>query len=164
MVRNAESPLAARQQRAMICIVVVASVAFGAVAGCRTAGPRRMEQSIAQVLERQARNWNAGDVEAFMGAYWNSDALTFSSSGRVHRGWEETLERYRARYPTNADMGKLTFSDLEVTPLGRDSALVLGRWHLQREKPVGGVFTLVMRKQDGRWMIIHDHTSAADLP
>ena len=26
-------------------------------------------------------------------------------------------------------------------------------------EPVGGNFTLVLRKIDGRWMIVHDHTS-----
>jgi ketosteroid isomerase-like protein len=56
-------------------------------------------------------------------------------------------------------MGKLTFSDLEVYPLGRDAAYVLGRWHLDRVAgPIGGNFTLVLRREDG-WRIVHDHTS-----
>jgi len=58
-------------------------------------------------------------------------------------------------------MGHLVFSDLEITELGADAALVLGRWKLDRDDPVGGAFTLVMRKDEdtGRWTIIHDHTS-----
>jgi ketosteroid isomerase-like protein len=37
---------------------------------------------------------------------------------------------------------------------------MLGEWRLEREvEPVGGNFTLVFRKVDGRWLIIHDHTS-----
>ena len=44
-------------------------------------------------------------------------------------------------------MGHLDFSELEITPLGNDAALILGRWHLTRDAgPVGGIFTLVARR------------------
>jgi hypothetical protein len=51
---------------------------------------------------------------------------------------------------------------LEITPLGNDAALVLGQWNLAREsEPVRGNFSLVVRRVDDRWLIIHDHTSQA---
>jgi beta-aspartyl-peptidase (threonine type) len=57
-------------------------------------------------------------------------------------------------------MGHVTFSDFEITPLGDSAALVLGEWKLDRaSEPVAGNFTLVVRKIDGRWVIVHDHTS-----
>jgi beta-aspartyl-peptidase (threonine type) len=111
------------------------------------------------MLEEQARAWNAGDLEAFMDPYWSSPDLTFSGGGRVTRGWEPVLDNYRKRYPDREAMGQLAFSDLEITELGEDAALVLGRWELKRKEPVGGVFTLVLRRMDGRWLIVHDHTS-----
>jgi len=44
--------------------------------------------------------------------------------------------------------------------LGPEAALVLGRWHLKREKDdLGGVFTLVWQRFPDGWKIIHDHTS-----
>lgn len=116
-------------------------------------------RQIAAILGRQSEAWNAGDIEAFMQPYDRSPDLTFTSGGRITRGWEPTLESYRKRYPTRETMGHLTFSELEVTTLGRDVALVLGRWHLTRAKPVGGIFTLVLRRESGMWKIIHDHTS-----
>jgi beta-aspartyl-peptidase (threonine type) len=59
-------------------------------------------------------------------------------------------------------MGHLTFSQLEIRPLGDDAALVLGHWQLQGEKDnPGGVFSLVVRRFPEGWRIIHDHTSAA---
>ncbi len=94
-----------------------------------------------------------------MDAYDRSPGLTFSSAGRVTRGWEPTLDGYRQRYPTREAMGHLTFSDLEIIELGQNAALVLGHWDLDRGEPVGGVFTLVLRREVGRWVIIHDHTS-----
>ena len=56
-------------------------------------------------------------------------------------------------------MGHLTFSELEPRKLGDAAALVLGRWDLDRGDPVGGVFTLVFRRESRRWVILHDHTS-----
>jgi hypothetical protein len=62
-------------------------------------------------------------------------------------------------------MGQLRFSQLEITLLGDAAALVLGRWQLTRPtSPVGGNFSLVLRRIDGRWLIIHDHTSRAQTP
>ena len=114
---------------------------------------------VRSVLDRQARAWNHGDIATFMDAYDRSPWLPFSSSGKVTRGWQPTLDNYYERYPTREAMGHLTFSKLEVTKLGDAAALVLGQWDLDRGEPVGGVFTLVFRREAGRWVIIHDHTS-----
>ncbi len=131
-----------------------------ACSGCVAARGRAFEpDEIRAVLDRQARAWNRGDIAAFMDSYDRSPRLTFSSSGKVTRGWQSTLDNYYLRYPTREAMGRLTFSELEVTKLGDDAALVLGGWHLDRGDPVGGVFTLVLRRRAGRWLIIHDHTS-----
>ena len=48
-----------------------------------------------------------------------------------------------------------------------DHALLLGRYDLDREQPDHGFFSLVLARQRGRIVILHDHTSAdrpADLP
>jgi beta-aspartyl-peptidase (threonine type) len=112
------------------------------------------------ILAKQAADWNEGSIDAFMKAYWNSEDLTFSGGGKTVRGWNATRERYLKGYPDRETMGKLTFSDLEVFPLGDSAALMLGRFHLDRKAPASGGFTLVWRKIDGAWLIVHDHTSA----
>lgn len=122
------------------------------------------EAAIRQVLDAQAAAWNRGDVEAFMEGYWKSDATTFSSTSGVARGWQALLERYKRSYPDRKAMGRLTFSDLEITTLGPDAAFVLGRWQLERESDrPGGVYTLVLRRFPEGWRIVHDHTSAVAM-
>ena len=116
--------------------------------------------AIESVLRTQVQAWNAGDIDAFMEHYWKSDELTFSSGGDTTRGWTATLNRYRERYPTRDQMGRLTLSDFEITPLGDSAAMVLGRWQVDRDnEPLSGNFSLVMRKIDDRWVVVHDHTS-----
>jgi L-asparaginase / beta-aspartyl-peptidase len=118
-------------------------------------------KAINAVLNAQQSAWNRGDVDAFLLGYWHSKELTFSGSSGVARGWNGVLARYKKNYPDRAAMGVLDFSDLEFRFLGQDGALVLGRWHLKREKDdVGGVFTLVWQRFPDGWKIIHDHTSA----
>ena len=148
---------------------------LGAEAGCDAENERQRmtlnEQSetpssdatrtaIESVFRAQQDAWNRGDVEAFMEHYWKDGDLTFSSGGKTTRGWQATLDRYRERYPTREAMGQLTLGEFELFPLGDSAALVLGTWKLDREtEPVSGNFSLVLRKIDGEWVIVHDHTS-----
>lgn len=117
--------------------------------------------AITRVLSEQQAAWNRGDVEAFLQGYWHSPELTFSGSSGIARGWDAVLGRYKKTYPDRAAMGHLDFSQVEVRFVGTDAALVLGHWHLTREKgDIGGVFTLVWQRFPEGWRIIHDHTSA----
>ncbi len=117
--------------------------------------------ALEDILQKQAAAWNRGDIDAFMEHYWKSDDLTFSSGGKTTRGWQTTKDGYKRRYPTRDQMGRLTFDRLEVFALGDTAALLLGHWRLDRANPVGGNFSLVFRKIDGAWVIVHDHTSQA---
>jgi ketosteroid isomerase-like protein len=118
-------------------------------------------QAITTVLQEQQSAWNRGDVETFMKGYWKSPDLTFAGTAGVTRGWESVLVRYRKNYADRAAMGQLEFSAIEFHVLGKDAALVLGRWHLKRASgDAGGVFTLVFQHFREGWRIIHDHTSA----
>jgi hypothetical protein len=118
---------------------------------------------ITKILEAQQRNWNQGNVDAFLEGYWHSPDLTFSGSSGISRGWDGVMARYKKNYPDRAAMGRLDFSSLEFHFLGRDAALVLGHWHLARANgDIGGVFSLVWQRFPEGWRIIHDHTSAEE--
>jgi uncharacterized protein (TIGR02246 family) len=118
------------------------------------------EAEIRAVLDRQREAWNRGDIQAFMQGYHQSPDLVFTSGGKIRRGFDETLARYREKYVTGGAMGHLEFSEVELQPVGADGAVALGRWKLTETPEAGeGVFTLVLTKVDGRWGIVHDHTS-----
>jgi len=122
---------------------------------------------IRSVLRAQQDAWNRGDIDGFMNGYARSKSTIFISEDALRRGWETVRDRYRKKYSDRAKMGTLAFSDLEITPLSSDSAMVLGRWRLERanDRPHGR-FTLIFRKipPSRDWRIVLDHTSAAPSP
>jgi uncharacterized protein (TIGR02246 family) len=117
---------------------------------------------IRAVLSKQQEAWNHCDIDGFMNGYERAETTVFVSGDEVTRGWQTVRNRYYKKYGDRAKMGTLTFSDLEIEPLGPDSAVALGRWDLKRanDNPHGR-FTLVFRHTPDGWRIVHDHTSAA---
>ena len=119
------------------------------------------DKDIRKLLADQAIAWNNGDLVGFMNGYWKSKDLTFVSGKDATRGWDRTLERYKKRYQSEGkEMGKLTFSDVDVRILAPGVALVTGKWQLKLKKDtVGGRYSLILKKLKEGWRIVHDHTS-----
>ncbi len=140
-----------------LCLIFV----FAAVNFAQTEKQKmKFAGEIKAVMNEQTAAWNRGDIEGFMQGYWNSPHLVFVSGANVTKGWQPTLDRYKKNYDSRSKMGVLTFSDLSVEVLSKDSAVVLGSWALQREKDnPHGKFTLIFRKFRDGWKIVHDHTS-----
>ena len=123
--------------------------------------PENEAAAIRNVLMTQKDAWNRGDIDAFMEGYWRSPELRFASGGTVTTGWQRTRDRYHANYSDREKMGTLDFTDLEVNQVSPDAAIVHGRWKLIRASDAPhGLFTLLFRKQDGRWMIVSDTTTS----
>jgi len=129
--------------------------------GAQTSADQKSVDAIKAVIDAQRDAWNRGDIEGYMLGYDKSDNTVFVSGDNVTRGWNTVLERYKKSYDSREKMGQLEFSDLEITMLGKDSAVVLGRWLLKRSKDEPhGRFTLIFKKTKSGWRIIHDHTSS----
>jgi len=121
----------------------------------------KTETAIRAVLDAQRDAWNRGDLEGYMDGYDRSPDTEFVGGDMITRGWQTVLDHYKQRYDSREKMGVLTFSDLEITVLSKDAALVLGRWRLKRAKDEPhGTFSLLFRKRKAGWRIVHDHSSA----
>ncbi|MES2417209.1 MAG: DUF4440 domain-containing protein [Bacteroidota bacterium] len=118
------------------------------------------KEAILNLLEKQRGDWNKGDVTAFMQGYWKSDSLLFVGANGPTYGWQKTLDNYKAGYPDKSAMGFLVFGIKKVELLTKDQAFVLGSWNVKREKDeLKGYFTLLLRKIDGVWKVVVDHSS-----
>ena len=146
-------------------LLIIVALACVVVVPTRANAADDVSSAVEHVLRAQQEAWNRHDLDAFMAGYWNSPELTFFSGAKESKGWQATIDRYRATYQSaGKEMGKLEFSELRVEPLGRDAAFVRGVWQLTMSdgKTPHGRFTLVFRKFPDGWKIIHDHTSAAE--
>ena len=123
---------------------------------------QRPASEINKVLKAQAQAWNRGDIDGYMQGYARAGTTQFVSGDTLTRGWQTVRDRYKAKYDSREKMGRLAFADINVTELATDSAMVVGRWRLQRnnDQPHGR-FTLLFRRLPEGWRIVHDHTSSA---
>lgn len=118
------------------------------------------EQTIRNMLDRQTKDWNRGDISAFMKGYWESDSLMFIGKNGVTYGFQTTLNNYKKNYPDATAMGQLQFQILQVKPLGNGHYFVLGKWMLKRTiGDLSGHYTLLFKKIKGEWLIVADHSS-----
>ena len=115
---------------------------------------------IRAVMTAQVAAWNRGDIDGFMDGYARSAETEFVSGDKITRGWQTVRDNYRKKYDSREKMGTLKFSEIKVTPLSSETAIVVGRWQLVRknDKP-HGTFTLLFRHTSVGWRIVHDHTS-----
>ena len=122
----------------------------------------KLKKEVSTVLDDSEKGWNEGNIEKYMECYHRSDKMRFAGNESFNFGWENTLKRYKKSYPDKKAMGKLTFSDVDITILSNDAAYIFGRWTLHYpDKKRTGLYTLIMRKFKEGWRIIHDHSSSA---
>ena len=144
-----------------VALGIILALGSGVPLPAQEPGPDEAKKTIRKVLDDQVRAWNKGDLRGFMEGYWQSPDLSFFSGKSKTKGWQATLDRYRKKYQGEGkEMGKLSFTDLDVALLGPQHALVRGRWQLilSKDNPAG-LFTLIFRKLPAGWRIVHDHTS-----
>ena len=124
------------------------------------AGEKDDVRQIKAMLTAQVEQWNKGSIEGYMHGYWESDSLLFIGSKGPRYGYKATLDKYKQAYPDEAHMGKLTSTITELRKLSADYYFIVGKWALDRSAGnVSGDYTLLIRKINGKWVIVVDHSS-----
>lgn len=140
-----------------------------ALAGCSappidTGNP---QAEVSSMLDSSARAWTRGDLAGFMASYAHDSTTSWVSGGHVQYGWQKLYDRYQTAYfAPGKQHDSLTFDELAVHPLNIGLAYTTGRFALHRGDSLvaSGIFTLILQRRDGRWVILHDHTSADAKP
>jgi beta-aspartyl-peptidase (threonine type) len=149
-----------RRTLPVLALAAAAACATGRPAGA-PAGGDDARQIEAQLHESTAA-WNRGDLEGFLHPYLNGADVTFMGENVV-RGYPAIRDFYRGSwFRTGAPTVNLAYRRIEVRPLGRDYALVLGQW-VVTNKTTGqetrhGTFSLTWMRTPQGWRIIHDHS------
>jgi hypothetical protein len=143
-----------------IFIPLLFAITLSGYAQKKTAGYETSKKEITAMMLQQAKDWSNGNIEAFMEGYIKSDSLKFIGSSGLTYGWQQTLDNYKKRYPTAAHTGTLTFDLIDFDPLAKDIFFVVGKYNLKREVgDASGYFSLILKKINGKWKIIADHSS-----
>lgn len=118
------------------------------------------DAAVKKLLTDQDKAWNSGDLDAFMAGYWKNDSLMFIGKNGITYGWQNTLDNYKKGYPDTTAMGKLHFDYIEIKRLSPLYYFVTGKWYLTRTiGNLNGVFTLLVKRINNKWVIVRDHSS-----
>jgi len=140
---------------------------MAAAAACATAHPAPQpgggdQRAIEAVLQESAQAWNRGDLDGFLLPYLNAPTTTYIARDVV-RGVPAIRESYAGSwFRGGRPAGELAYSGIEVRPLGRDYALVIGHWTVtnrETRQARSGIFSLTFQRTPQGWRIIHDHSS-----
>ena len=119
-------------------------------------------QRIRALFESSCAAWNRGDIDGYLAAYWHSDKVRWVSEGIVHHGFETIAAVCKARFNSPDNMGRLEVANLDIQLLGEGDALIFGEWiQTTRTTRPHGIFTVHLKKIEGEWLIVSDHSSTS---
>jgi uncharacterized protein (TIGR02246 family) len=119
-------------------------------------------QRIRALFESGCVAWNRGDIDGYLADYGHSDKVRWVSEGTVRYGFEAIAAGFKVRFDSPDNMGRLEVANLEIQLLGESDALVFGAWiQTTRTARHHGAFTVHLKKIDGEWLIVSDHSSTS---
>lgn len=107
------------------------------------------------LLDKQAAQWTAGDLEGFC-SHYADDAVFVSPSGRTD-GREAVYQRYLKKYVDKRGMGALTLEVLHLVASGTVASIAM-KWRLvfEGKAPAEGYSVIGLERRAGLWKIVHD--------
>jgi ketosteroid isomerase-like protein len=114
-----------------------------------------------ELLERGARSWNRGDLDAFMADYVDGPRTAFVTNQGVMHGRAEIRARYAPRFAAGGVRDSLSFEGIEADAIGPDLLHVIAWYKLMRGGSLvaRGPTSLVLVRDGARWAILKDHSS-----
>ncbi len=121
----------------------------------------KTEQTIRQLTEKLATDWNGGDMEAYLAAYWDSEDFSILFGDKSVRGFEAVAAMFRGTWTTEENMGDFSTSDVVIRQISADTVASSGGFtHVFPTETIEGAFSHIWKQlEDGRWVIAHEHTS-----
>lgn len=122
------------------------------------------EKAVIEVLQREAAAFEKGDVEALNKSWANDDWVSVFESGGADIGWANYRDHHLIPEMKELKNTKHVLSDIRVHVAGK-TAWATFKYALagdikERHIDVNGLGTAVLEERNGRWLIVHRHTSA----
>lgn len=153
-------------KKIMVAVLVLA--VFAAVVGfnfyANVSAQTDEAKAVTGVLTREAAAVEKGDLAALDKLWANSEDVTVFESGHANYGWTDYRNNHLAPELKEFKNTKYAFSDLKVKVDGK-TAWATFKYTLSadigaQKVESGGLGTAVLEKREGRWQIVHWHSSA----
>jgi ketosteroid isomerase-like protein len=128
-------------------------------AGTLKAQTGNAQEQIIQAMNQAAEQWNKGDLDGYMALYDTSATMMLPKGRTKINGMRELYEKYY--FENGKPKQMLGYDTYEFTPLGKEYALLTGRFLLkanEKMKERTGTFSLVFVHTANGWKILHDHS------
>lgn len=121
-------------------------------------------KAVSVVLQQEAAAFEKGDVEALNKMWANDEWVSVFESGGADIGWANYRDHHLIPEMKELKNTKHTLSDIKVRVAGK-TAWATFKYSLsgdlkERRLDVNGLGTAVLEERNGRWLIVHRHTSA----
>ena len=121
-------------------------------------------KAVTDVLTREAAAVEKGDLAALDKIWANDESVTVFESGHANYGWADYRDNHLAPELKEFKNTKYAFSDVKIKVSG-EMALATFKYALsadfkERKINSSGLGTAVLEKRQGKWRIVHWHSSA----
>lgn len=125
-------------------------------------------KTVTDVLNQNAASFVKGDMAMLNKLWANDESVTVFESGHANYGWTDYRDHHLEPEMKEMKNTKYSYSDIKVKVDGKTAwatmkyaiSADIGARHVDG----GGLATAILEKRDGRWQIVHWHSSAPRRP
>lgn len=154
---------------AVLALLIAAAFASGNVVNAQNGNTQNnMEAAIRKVLMDNAAGFEKNDLAMLNRVWANDESVTVFESGHANYGWADYRDHHLV--PEMADFKNTKYTLTDIRPrIAGNTAWATYKYTLTadfkgRKVDASGLGTAILEQRDGRWQIVHSHTSAARRP
>jgi len=134
-------------------------ISLAAISCSNNKNINKTQLSITELMTQSAKDWNEGNLDAFMALYDTASTFMMPNGPVGIAGMKENYQKsfFNGRMPKQ----NLKFEEMLIRALGEDYVLLTGKFVLYgNDLPEkSGRYSLVFVQRKEGWKILHDHSS-----
>lgn len=154
---------------AVLALLIAAAFASGNVVKAQNGNTQtNTEAAIRKVLMDNAAGFEKNDIAMLNRVWANDESVTVFESGHANYGWTDYRDHHLV--PEMADFKNTKYTLTDIRPrIAGNTAWATYKYTLTadfkgRKVDASGLGTAILEQREGRWQIVHSHTSAARRP
>lgn len=165
------NPHPGKRSKLLVVALIVVALALTTAAGFAiTKNNVALDDAdeVREVLKQSAIGFERGDMAVLNKVWANDESVTVFEQGHANYGWADYRDHHLVPEMKEMKNTKYTLSDIRVKVAGT-TAWATFKYSISadvesRHVEGGGLGTAVLEKREGRWQIVHWHSSAPRRP